>query len=96
MAFFRIGRLVVCEFHAVRIESNINVRSSLIVSRNMPAACECEARGVVTLVMNDAATVQAIGLAVGTDGVMAVVNTSNKGISAGDVIEGSIIYVADE
>lgn len=95
MAFFRIGRLVVCELHAISLGSNINPRSNIVVTRNMPPACECEARGTATVVMNDAALIQVLGLAVGTDGVMTIANNSNKGISAGDVIEGSLIYVAD-
>lgn len=63
------------------------------ISRDMPKPpAGYEAHGTVSIKMNDPAKIATLSIAVGSDGVMSVVNTGNANVAAGDVFYGSLIY----
>ena len=69
------------------------VRDGVIVSRDMPKPpAGYEACGTGSILMSDPAKIATLSIAVGSDGVMSVVNTGNANVAAGDVFYGSLIY----
>lgn len=91
--FFKIGKLAVCNFNGVKLAISVPVRYGVNISRDMPKPpAGYEARGTVSIMMSDPAKIATLSIAVGSDGVMSVVNTGNATVAAGDVFYGSLIY----
>lgn len=91
--FFKIGKLAVCNFNGVKLAISVPVRYGVNISRDMPKPpAGYEAHGTVSISMSDPAKIATLSIAVGSDGVMSVVNTGNVTVAAGDVFYGSLIY----
>lgn len=91
--FFKIGKLAVCNFNGVKLAISVPVRYGVNISRDMPKPpAGYEARGTVSIMMSDLAKIATLSIAVGSDGVMSVVNTGNATVAVGDVFYGSLIY----
>lgn len=91
--FFKIGKLAVCNFNEAKLAISVPERYGVNISRDMPKPpVGYEARGTVSIKMSDQAKIATLSIAVGSDGVMSVVNTGNIAVAAGDVFYGSLIY----
>lgn len=91
--FFKIGKLAVCNFNGVKLAISVPVRYGVNISRDMPKPpAGYEAHGTVSISMSDQAKIATLSIAVGSDGVMSVVNTGNTTVAAGDAFYGSLIY----